>query len=190
MLLHPLPHGGEFFRTIAPLLAQGRAVIAPDYPGYGQSDPIGFTPSIRVYAQAVMDARRSCERPGAADLLGFHTGCLVGVELSLRFPAAFRRLVQIDVPFFGPWERRTLLGKQWAKDGFVAAFSYAAEQQFPRIDIDCLVLATHGDLLQPSRDAARAIRPCRYIEFPQITAPALENGAAEIAEVVLGFLDN
>jgi pimeloyl-ACP methyl ester carboxylesterase len=190
VLLHPLPHGGDFFGTIAPLLAHGRAVIAPDYPGYGHSDPIGFTPSICVYAQAVMDARRSCKRPGAADLLGFHTGCLVGVELSLQYPRDVRRLVQIDVPFFEPRERKTMLGKEWAKGGFVAAFTYASEKQFPRLGIDCLVIATDGDLLQPSRDAARSIRQCRYVELAQISEPALENGAAEISEVILGFLEN
>jgi pimeloyl-ACP methyl ester carboxylesterase len=37
---------------------------------------------------------------GPVDLLGFHTGCLVGAEMALQSPAVIRKLVLCDVPYF------------------------------------------------------------------------------------------
>ena len=48
VLLHPVSRDGAFFDTIAPYLAAGRTVIAPDYPGHGRSDPYRDTPTIRA----------------------------------------------------------------------------------------------------------------------------------------------
>jgi pimeloyl-ACP methyl ester carboxylesterase len=99
--LHPNPYSGRYFSTIAPLLAAERIVIAPDYPGCGASDPHPGTPSIEDYATAIDAALDQLGLQGeTVDVMGFHTGALVAVQLALQRAASFGRLVLIDVPFF------------------------------------------------------------------------------------------
>lgn len=189
ILLHPMPHDGAFFTTIAPYLAAGRTVIAADYPGYGRSDPIAETPSISIYAEAIIDMIRARNTQGRADLFGFHTGCLVATEMALSFPDEVNRLVQVDVPYFDAARREELLQADWAVGGFIAAFNYDCEGRYPQLRHDTLVVATGSDLLEPSRAAAAAVPTCSLEELPGIEAPALENGAVEVSSATLKFLD-
>lgn len=98
--LHPAPYGGGYFETAMPLLAAGRRVIAPDYPGYGNSYRLEEPPSIGDYAQAVIDSVLADETAERVDLLGFHSGCLVAAEIAVRAPQRIRHLVLIDAPYF------------------------------------------------------------------------------------------
>jgi len=105
-MLHPAPSSGLYFTTAMPLLNRQRRVIAPDYPGYGGSDPID-DPSIGSYAAAVAEC---IDVLGLADfdLFGFHTGCLVAVELALAGSVPIGKLVLCDVPYFTPAEQDAL----------------------------------------------------------------------------------
>ena len=67
--IHPAPFTGVAFSTIMPHLARDRRVIAPDYPGYGGSDPHRPDPSV-----------------------------LMAIEVSLTHPDKVRRIALIDVP--------------------------------------------------------------------------------------------
>jgi pimeloyl-ACP methyl ester carboxylesterase len=56
LLLHGFPTSSQMFRNLIPLLADRYHVIAPDYPGYGQSDMLGmdkFTYSFDNLAKVV-----------------------------------------------------------------------------------------------------------------------------------------
>lgn len=187
ILLHPLPHAGSFFSVIAPYLAAGRTVLAPDYPGYGRSDPLSEIPSIAIYAEAMIDVLRGRDTKGAVDLFGFNAGCLVAAEMSLRYPQEVHRQVQVDVPFFTPVERRKMAGEDSANGGSMAVFSYASEERYPRIVHETLVIATDSSLLEPSREAARSIPGSVLREFPRIHEPVLTNGAAKISKTALEF---
>ena len=189
VLLHPMPHDGAFFSVIAPYLASGRAVVAPDYPGYGGSDELAQVPTIGLYADAMIDALREAGFKGPYDFFGFHTGCLVAVEISLLYPAETRRIVQVDVPYFDQATRQNLMTSDMAVGGFIAAFSYVGEERYPAVQHDSLVIATTSSLLEPSRAAATAIPDCRLKELPQVEAPALESGAELISAATLDFLD-
>ena len=105
--LHPAPYSGAYFTTVMPMLNDGRAVIAPDYPGYGGSYPLTEPPSIGDYAAAMLAAIDD----DRVDLLGFHSGCLVAVEMAILAPERVRRLVLIDLPFFDPETQRKLHGQ-------------------------------------------------------------------------------
>jgi len=107
LCLHPAPYSGIYFTTVMPLLNADRAIIAPDYPGYGGSAPTQSSPSVGDYASAMLDVLDDMSIE-SVDVLGFHTGCLVGCEMSLRDSATVRRLVLIDVPFFTGDERADL----------------------------------------------------------------------------------
>ena len=102
LCLHAMPYSGLHFATLAPLLADRRQVICPDYPGYGGSDALPGAPTIPIYAGAVLDMIAALELSGPVNVLGFHTGCLVAAEMALQSPTMIGRLVLIDVPFFEP----------------------------------------------------------------------------------------
>jgi len=189
VLLHPMPHDGVFFSVIAPYLASGRTVIAPDYPGYGGSDELAQVPTIGLYADAMIDALREAGFKGPYDFFGFHTGCLVAVEISLLHPAETRRIVQVDVPYFDQATRQNLMTSDMAVGGFIAAFSYVGEERYPAVQHDSMVIATASSLLEPSRAASTAIPDCHLKELLTVEAPALENGAELISSATLDFLD-
>lgn len=107
LCLHPAPYSGAWFATVMPMLNEGRAVIAPDYPGYGGSAAPATEPTIQDYAGAMLDLLDDMAI-ARADVVGFHTGCLVGTEMSLANSERIRRLVLIDVPYFVAEERREL----------------------------------------------------------------------------------
>lgn len=98
--LHPAPYSGVAYQNLAPLLATKRRVIAPDYPGYGGSDPISGTPSIDDYAKSIAALIDHLSGGEGVDLVGFHTGCLVGAELCRSYSAKIRKACLIDVPAF------------------------------------------------------------------------------------------
>jgi pimeloyl-ACP methyl ester carboxylesterase len=100
LCLHPAPSSGLYFTTVMPKLNAARRVIAPDYPGYGGSDPLPDLPSIADYARAMQELIENYPLDAPVDILGFHTGCLVAAEMALMRPEQVRRLVLCDVPYF------------------------------------------------------------------------------------------
>ncbi|QFU75543.1 alpha/beta hydrolase [Halioglobus maricola] len=100
LCLHPAPFSSAFFTTAMPALGEARRIIAPDYPGYGSSSPCGEAPSIEDYAASILQFLVCLELDGPVDVLGFHTGCLVGAEMQLQSVDAIGALVLVDVPYF------------------------------------------------------------------------------------------
>lgn len=186
-LLHPLPKDGTEFDRIAPYLAAGRTVVAPEYPGYGRSDALREEPTVGKYAEAMIDVVRARDTHGAADLLGHEAGCLVAAEMALRYPSEIHRLVLVDVPFHSAAERREKLREDWAVGGFVAAFSYPSQERFPMVGQACLVVATGCGLQEPTRAAAEALPDSRLIDLPQVSEAPMETGAADISKAALEF---
>ncbi|MGI9233421.1 MAG: alpha/beta fold hydrolase [Woeseiaceae bacterium] len=111
LCLHPAPSSGLYFTTVMPKLNVGRQVIAPDYPGYGGSDPLAEAPTIPDYAAAMLELLDAMKLKDAVDVLGFHTGCLVGAEMALQNPGRIRRLLLCDVPYFDTAQRDGLKQK-------------------------------------------------------------------------------
>ena len=114
--LHPIPSSGLYLTSIMPLLNQERDVIAPDYPGYGGSQPLTNKPAIKDFAQAVIEALGNSSFAGPFDLFGFHTGSLVGPEISLIQGDMVRRLILVDVPYFEKALREELYDEVTSSD--------------------------------------------------------------------------
>ena len=117
--LHPAPFSGLAFTTVMPHLAEGRRVIALDYPGHGGSDPITGTLTIKAYAETIAAVIDDLSGRGPVDLLGFHTGCLVA--LATGFGTKARGLVLLDAPFFDAEIRRKFLDPVAQPPGFTPA---------------------------------------------------------------------
>ncbi len=111
LCLHPAPYSGAYFETVAPLLTERWQVIAPDYPGYGGSSPCRGEASISDYAAAMAAVADDVSPSTPVDVLGFHTGCLVAIEMAAMSPDRVRRLILIDVPYFDAATREAMLTK-------------------------------------------------------------------------------
>jgi pimeloyl-ACP methyl ester carboxylesterase len=91
LLLHGFPSSSRMFRDVIDQLAPRLHVVAPDLPGFGQSEPIG-TPSFAAYADVV---EALLERLGVASYyLYLHDyGAAVGLYLATRHPERIRGLI-------------------------------------------------------------------------------------------------
>ena len=84
-------------------------MIAPDYPGVGDSDAPGAPPELSGYANAMAQALVAlgygASGSGSVDLCGYHSGAFVALELAISRPDLVRKLVLMGVPFYQGVER-------------------------------------------------------------------------------------
>ncbi len=105
----PAPFSSLAYTTIMPYLADDRRVIAPDYPGQGSSEGGSATPSISQYAETMIAVIKGQSGAEPVTLTGFHSGCLVAVEVALIAPEMVSQIVLVDVPAFDPETRAKYL---------------------------------------------------------------------------------
>ncbi len=82
----------QFTNVYQPLHRRGIRAIGVDSPGFGESDPIPFVPTVEDWAAAV-PAVLDHLSIAQADVLGHHTGGMVATEVALQFPERVRRLI-------------------------------------------------------------------------------------------------
>ncbi len=107
--LHMSPKSGRSYHDILPWLATDRVVIAPDYPGHGESDKPPPDPHVSVadFAQAAWQcADALCAPP--VHMLGYHTGAMVAAEAAASRPDAVLSVVSISAPLFSADELAVL----------------------------------------------------------------------------------
>lgn len=95
LLLHGFPTSSHMFRNLIPLLADRYRVIAPDYPGYGQSDApdrASFAYTFAHYADIVdsLLGRIGAERYA---MYVMDYGAPVGYRLALKHPERVSALI-------------------------------------------------------------------------------------------------
>jgi pimeloyl-ACP methyl ester carboxylesterase len=97
------PQSGQDFEPFMALAGQERLVIAPDYPGYGDSDPIKGEAevSIEAYAKSMWEALDALNVKNV-EILGYHTGSKVGIEMALQSPARVSTLICISLSTMTP----------------------------------------------------------------------------------------
>lgn len=97
--LHMSPKSGWLYARFMEHIGEDRIVVAPDYPGFGESDPPPAEPPVRVedYAAAMWDAVDALGL-GEVDLSGYHTGSMVAPEMARQQPSRVGRLVLISAP--------------------------------------------------------------------------------------------
>ncbi len=195
LMLHPLPHSGAFFDHITALIAPNRRVLRPDYPGFGDSPPLPQQPTIEAYGEILTALLDTLGIDGPVDVVGFHTGCLVAVEMALQMPNRLRRLHLVDIPYFAAEKREAMMVKIAANPdydatavaGFQAAMDYDVQNKFAQCRHSCLCIATGSALAEATVLAASDLPVARLGECPHIAAPAMENGAEELAQAFAEF---
>ncbi|MDX2145822.1 MAG: alpha/beta hydrolase [Rhodospirillaceae bacterium] len=114
LCMHPSPASGRYYLDLLRDLGRDRIAMASDTPGYGESDRPPAPAPMEGYSGAMADALENLgygDKAGGrkVDLLGYHTGCLIAVDLAIRRPDLIRRLCLVAVPYYGTAERREQL---------------------------------------------------------------------------------
>lgn len=108
VLLHQSPSSSAMFEPLMHALAGRFSLLAPDNPGFGQSDPLPHTsvPALAEAVGAVMDARGIAR----AGLFGHHTGAAIAGELAARRPDLCAGLAMCGPPILDAAMRAKLPG--------------------------------------------------------------------------------
>lgn len=119
ILCHQAPQTSRQFESVyEPLHRRGVRAIGVDTPGYGESDPTGFVPTVEDWAKVV---------PALADqlgldsfnVLGHHTGGLVATEAALQCPERVSRLIiNGPIPMSQEQRRESL---EWVREKEIEA---------------------------------------------------------------------
>lgn len=105
MLLHQSPLSSTQFEAAMPALARaGFDVLAPDMPGFGMSDAAPAGATLEDFA-SIIEAGLEAQGWTQADLVGHHTGAVLGAVFAAARPAAVRKLVLNGFPLLGKAER-------------------------------------------------------------------------------------
>lgn len=105
LCLHMSPKSSWSYIEFMTMASNDRLVIAPDYPGMGESDKPPEEPPVRVqdYARTMWEI---VDHFGLEkfDILGHHTGSKVAVEMAWKRPANVRKMVLVSVLNLTPEE--------------------------------------------------------------------------------------
>ncbi len=99
LCLHLSPGSGRMYTELLAEMGRDRVALAPDTPGFGASDPPASEPDIATFARtmlAVLDHYDIDE----VDVLGYHTGSKIAVELALLAPQRVRSVVLVSAPHY------------------------------------------------------------------------------------------
>lgn len=91
LLLHGFPSSSRTFRDIIPHLSEVAYVIAPDLPGFGESEPVP-SPSFPAFTDAVLELLGHL-RVGQRYLYVHDFGAPVALELAMRLPESVLGLI-------------------------------------------------------------------------------------------------
>ncbi len=103
LLLHPFPSSSYVFEEFMDEMGLDRSVIAPDLPGYGMTDPPRLPPTISHYAAAMLELVAELGL-GVVDVMGYHTGGAIAVEMAHQQPDVVRKIIMISAPLFNEEE--------------------------------------------------------------------------------------
>lgn len=97
LLLHGVPETASIWRDVAPALAVGRRVLAPDLPGLGGTAYAGpfDVPSLVTQLAALIES----ETTGPVDVVGHDWGGVLALGLAGHRPELVRRLCVANAPF-------------------------------------------------------------------------------------------
>ncbi|NKB44623.1 MAG: alpha/beta fold hydrolase [Alphaproteobacteria bacterium] len=116
--MHQSPTSGAYYKEFQAVMATDRLVISPDTPGYGGSDAPPSMPDMEDYGRAVAVGLENLgygkDGKGPVDILGFHTGNFVAMEIARQRPDLVRRLVMPGIPYY-PKEEREAKRVQYAQ---------------------------------------------------------------------------
>ena len=122
-------------------------------------------------------------------LVGFHTGCLVALEMA-KLSGKYGSITLVDVPYFDDVtkakHRSQLDPNNPMHTAFFAAFDYDLEGALQTTSQEVTVIATNSSLLEPTRKAAQVLVNAVFKERKDIYKPVFEQTA--IAKFLLSII--
>lgn len=182
VLLHLSPNSGQVFSDVLPLLGEDRIALAPDYPGYGMSDPIPGEQRIEDYARAMLDVidNAGLDPDQKVDLVGYHTGAAVALDMARQAPDRVGRIALVAIPTLTEEERAAGaalpqipfdLEGDWAKEEWRRSWKWRGPGQSVES-----VFATYSEKMRPGardRGASAVLAHDIYPNLKSVTHPIL-----------------
>jgi len=142
LLLHGYPQSASCWRHQIAALGDNHHVVAPDWPGFGRSEPPSTAPT---YDNEVDRIEQFVQRLGwqRFNLLAHDYGGFVGLGYVIRHPERVLRFAVLNSRahgIFRPWFYRFSLGQHWIATHPVAS---AAARQLPMAALHHLALARY-----------------------------------------------
>jgi pimeloyl-ACP methyl ester carboxylesterase len=164
LCLHSAGVAARLFHKFLPFAGRDRSVYAPDLPGYGESDAPPQRATAAEHAAALGDFLDSM-RFRQVDVLGYHAGSLIALELAIGRPQQIRRLALVGLPDVAR-ERVSLMGSQ-----------------------PVMVLRPKDDLWESTQRVRERMPRARFVEMPE-QGPSLFDTAPEtVANAVRPFFE-
>ena len=133
VLFHQSPSSSMVFVEYMAEMGADRMVYAPDTPGFGNSDLPTEPPLVEDYATAMI-AFLDASNLAQVDLLGYHTGAAIAIELASRHPERVRKLIIVGLPAFTPEESAAFEAQPWPQpfdaEGEAVAASWRSTQKW------------------------------------------------------------
>jgi pimeloyl-ACP methyl ester carboxylesterase len=107
LLLHGTPHSARYFRNVVPELSEVAYVIAPDLPGFGESDVLPVS-SFPVLGEAILELLEQLAI-GPRYVYMHDWGTPVGLHVAMQEPDRVLGLIVQNAN-----AHRTGIGPQWA----------------------------------------------------------------------------
>ena len=92
LLLHSAPRSSRAYRVLIPHFAPHFRCLAPDLPGFGQSDPLQGKVTMEALGGAMVEFLRSLGLK-KAHVFGYHTGNKVAAAMAAEHPDAVDRVI-------------------------------------------------------------------------------------------------
>lgn len=99
MCFHMSPVSGVIYENWIAEMGRDRLALAPDTPGYGMSDAPAQPPGIADYAAAMGDLADALKLRDF-DVMGYHTGSKIAVEIARQRPAQVKHLILVSAPIY------------------------------------------------------------------------------------------
>ena len=112
MLFHQSPNSSQVFVEFMAELGADRVVIAPDTPGFGDSDLPADQPDIGFYAGVMAELACSLSYT-KVQLVGYHTGAAIAIELAKEHPDLVDAVVLVGIPVFNEQEQARFRAVPW-----------------------------------------------------------------------------
>ncbi len=96
---HASPQSSGVYGALLGEMGADRIALAPDTPGFGESEAPLTPPGIEDYASAMAGLLDTLGIQ-QTDVLGFHTGSMTAIELARQRPDLVRKIVMISAPIF------------------------------------------------------------------------------------------
>lgn len=163
LCIHAAGMSGRLFQKFLPIAGRDRSVYAPDLPGSGESDPSGQRASAGDFAGALGDFLDSM-RFRQIDLLGYHSGSLVAIELAIARPQQIRRVALVGVPDSAR-ERISLMSTQ-----------------------SVMVLRPRDDLWESTQRMRDRLPRARFVDLPDHGPTLFDVGSEAVANALRPFI--